>query len=87
MGRFSLRIVDTLNVSYTNKGAILMMLFAETPELVAYKEVVDGMITVIFESIHSETFSISAQVRSDIDVADALFMTGWQQYVENVQVS
>lgn len=64
-----------------------MMLFAETPELVAYKEVVDGMITVIFESIYSETFSISAQVRSDIDVADTLFMTGWQQYVENVQVS
>lgn len=64
-----------------------MMLFAETPELVAYKEVVDDMITVIFESIHSETFSISAQVRPDIDVADVLFMTGWQQYVENVQVS
>lgn len=64
-----------------------MMLFAETPELVAYKEIVDGTVTVIFESIHSETFSISAQVRSDIDVADALFMTGWQQYVENVQVS
>ena len=41
-----------------------MMLFAETPELVAYKEVVDGMITVIFESIHSETFSISAQAVS-----------------------
>ncbi|WP_114165428.1 hypothetical protein [Exiguobacterium sp. TNDT2] len=64
-----------------------MMLFAETPELVAYKEVVDDMITVIFESIHSETFSISAQVRPDIDVADVLFMTGWQQYVENIQVS
>lgn len=81
------KIVDTLYLSYTTKGAKLMMLFAETPELVAYKEVVDGMITVIFESIHSETFSISAEVRSDIDVADALFLTGWQQYVENVQVS
>lgn len=64
-----------------------MMLFAETPELVAYKEVVDETVTVIFESVHSETFSISAQVRLDVDVADALFMTGWQQYVENVQVS
>lgn len=64
-----------------------MMLFAETPELVAYKEVVDETVTVIFESVHSETFSISAQVRPDVDVADALFMTGWQQYVENVQVS
>lgn len=64
-----------------------MMLFAETPEIVAYKEVVDETVTVIFESVHSETFSISAQVRPDVDVADALFMTGWQQYVENVQVS
>lgn len=64
-----------------------MILFAETTELVAYKEVVNGMITVIFETVHSETFSISAQVRSDIDVADSLFVTGWQQYVENLQVS
>lgn len=64
-----------------------MMLFAETPELVAYKEVIDGIMTVIFESIHSETFTISAQVRSDEDVADALFMTGWQQYMENQKVS
>ncbi|MCC5891712.1 hypothetical protein [Exiguobacterium sp.] len=64
-----------------------MMLFAETPELVAYKEMVGDMITVIFESIHSETFSISAQVRPDIDVADSLFMTGLQQYTENLQVS
>jgi hypothetical protein len=70
-----------------NKGAILMMLFAETPELVAYKEVVGETMVVTFESMHSETFSISAQVRSDLDIADSLFMTGWQQYMEQAKVS
>ena len=64
-----------------------MMLFAETPELVAYKEVVGEPMVVTFESMHSETFSISAQVRSDLDIADSLFMTGWQQYMEQAKVS
>ncbi|MCA0979827.1 hypothetical protein [Exiguobacterium aestuarii] len=64
-----------------------MMLFAETPELVAYKEVVGETMVVTFESKHSETFSISAQVRSDLDIADSLFMTGWQQYMEQAKVS
>ncbi|WP_214827340.1 hypothetical protein [Exiguobacterium algae] len=64
-----------------------MMLFAETPELVAYKEIVGDRMVVTFESSQSETFSISAQVRSDVDVADSLFMTGWQQYVQEAQVS
>lgn len=64
-----------------------MMLFAETQELVAYKEVVGDTMIVTFETLHSETFSISAQVRSDIDVADSLFMTGWQQYIGQAQVS
>lgn len=64
-----------------------MMLFAETPELVAYKEIVGDRMVVTFESSQSETFSISAQVRSDVDVADSLFMTGWQQYVQEARVS
>lgn len=64
-----------------------MILFAETPELVAYKEVVGKTMVVTFESMHSETFSITAQVRSDLDIADSLFMTGWQQYMEQTKVS
>lgn len=64
-----------------------MMLFAETPELVAYKEVVGDKMVVTFESTQSETFSISAQVRAGVDVADSLFMSGWQQYVDQTQVS
>ncbi|MGA9468123.1 MAG: hypothetical protein WBV10_10870 [Exiguobacterium marinum] len=64
-----------------------MILFAETPELVAYKEVVGDTMVVTIESMHSETFSITAQVRSDLDIADSLFMTGWQQYMEQTKVS
>lgn len=64
-----------------------MMLFAETPELVAYKEIVGEKVIVTFESAHSETFSISAQVRFDIDVADSLFITGRQQYMNQKHVS
>ena len=63
-----------------------MMLFAETPELIAYKEIVGDTMVVTFESSHSETFSVSAQVRAGVDVADSLFMKVWQQYVDQTQV-
>lgn len=64
-----------------------MILFAETDQLIAYKEIVGEHVRVVFETIHSETFTLSAQRHHVIDMADELFKTGLNDYLQGAFAS